>query len=492
MIIGIDLGSNQLTAAWVGGSGSPQLVPDRYDSEIFQTPVSLGFENSRAFVGRAAEVVAEDNPVAPFARQLKLALGSPEPVLLDARRRAWFAETALTPVLQKVMDDAALAGGTRPKFAVLTVPQVFTSAPRQALVRAADWAGLGGAVLINRDLAAARYLASSLDLASPKRALVVSVGTHFVEISLFEARARGLKVLGSAGARLGGAQMDEALGHALLPGLGEVAEDPAGRRTLGAAMTRLRQRLTKPGTREVETVVFVRGQPRVINLLSLQYQQIVAPVVAKIIELADSALHQAGANWSQVEVVWPVGGCAQEATVLDALAAKLGRAVQPRQSLQASAFGAALHAVDLLAGEPWSGLPRLPGHRGAALALRLVDAENKVRLDELISGQAPWPAQAVKRFNTSRADQVRMVFDLVFADERGIESAALVAFGPIAKPQLNLAIELHVAVNAQGLLSVEAVDTSTGNKLSRTLLTRGASSEPLVNQRTLLDGFRYS
>lgn len=492
MTIGLDLGTHQLTAAWVGSSGSPQLVPDKLDSEIFQTPASLGLDGSRTFVGRAAEVVAEDNPAAPIARRLKLAVGSGEPVMHDARRRPWLAETALTPVLQKIIDDATLATGSRPTFAVLTVPHEFTSAQRQAVARAADWAGLGTPVLLPRSLAAARYLASSFDLSVPKLALVCAVGTHFTEVSVLEARSHSLQVRGTASARLGGAQLDEALLEALRPVLGDPADDPAGRAPLGSAIARLRQRLGQPGTREVETVIFQRGQPRLVSLVATQYQRIIAPVVARIVALADTALQQAGADWSQIDAVWPVGSCALEPAMLEALAAKSGRAVTPRQALQAAAFGAAQHAVDLTSGEPWAGLPRLPGRRGAALALRLIDADKKIRLDELIPGSTVWPAQAVKRFTTSRADQVRMVFDLVFADATGLESAALVAFGPITKPQLNLGLDLQVAINAQGLLTAEAVDTRTGAKLPRTLLTRGVSSEPLVNQRLLLDGFRHA
>lgn len=490
MTIGLDLGTYQLTAAWVGSNGSPQLVPDKLDSDIFQTPASLGLDGSRTFVGRAAEVVAEDNPAAPVARRLKLALGSGEPVMHDARRRGWLAETALTPVLQKIIDDAAFAAGSRPKFAVLTVPHEFTPAQRQAIARAADWAGLGTTVLLPRSLAAARYLASSSDLVGAKLALVCAVGTHFTEVTVLEARPHRLQVRGTASARLGGAQMDEALLDALRPVLGDPADDPAGRVPLGMAIARLRQRLSQPGTREVETVIFRRGQPRLVSLLASQYQRIIAPVVARIAELADTALQQAGTNWSQVEAVWPVGSCALEPAVLDVLAAKFGRSVTPRQALQASAFGAAQHAVDLANGESWVGLPRLPGRRGAALALRLIDTDKKVRLDELVSGSTAWPTQAVKRFTTSRADQLRMVFDLVFADATGIESAALVAFGPINKPQLNLGLDLQVAISAQGLLTAEAVDTRTGAKLPRTLLTRGVSSEPLVNQRLLLDSLR--
>jgi molecular chaperone DnaK len=491
MTIGIDLGSQQLSAAWVGPNGSPQLVPDKHDAEVFHTPASLGLEGGRTFVGRAADVLAEDNPAAPVARSLKLSLGSPEPVLHDMRRRPWLAETALTVVLQKILDDATLASGSRPKFAVLTVPQDFTSAQRQAVLRAADWTGLQGALLLDRSLAAARYLAAAPDRPASLLALVLVVGTRFAEATLLDVGERSFKVRATACARTGGSQMDEALLRALQPGLGGIADDPANLPSLTAAIAGFRRRLAKSGAKEAEAVLFVRGRPCQVHLLSSHYEQVIAPVVAQLIGLAERVLQQAGVNWNQVDVCWPVAGCAQEPAVLQALAAKCGRPVQPRQAIQAAAFGAALHAADLVAGSAWGGLARLPGSRGAALALRLVDSEKRVKLDELIPAGSPWPAQAVKRFATSRADQARMVFDLVFADAANIDSAALVAFGPIPKPRLNLGIDLHVSVNAHGLLIAEATDTSTGNKLPRTLLTRGASSEPLVTQRTFLEGLRH-
>lgn len=492
MTVGIDLGSQHLSAAWVGPAGSPQLVADKHDPEVFVTPTSVGAEGSRLLVGRSAEVLAEDSPNAPIARRLKLSIGNGESALRDGRGRAWHAETALVPVLQKVLDDATLAAGNRPAHGVLTVPREFTPAQRQAVLRAADWAGLSGVVLLDRSLAATRYLAGSVDASGTPLALVLAMGNRFAEASVIELGPQSLAVRSCASARLGAAVFDEAVLHALRPLLGDAIDDPITRGPALQAVNRLRQKFAKPGASEAESVLFVRGKPFLVHLLAAMHQQAIAPSLDQVDALVEDALQQAGVTWQRLGPIWPVGGGAQEASVLARLSAKAGRAVTARQSLQAAAFGAAQHAHDLHQGTPWMGLPARPGASGAALALRLVDAEKKVRLDPLIAAGAPRPSQAVRRFTTARDDQTRMVFDLVFAQGTTVESAGLFAFGPIPKPRAGLGIELQVSVSPQGVLHADAIDTSTSNRLPRTLLTRGVSSEPLVAQRTLLEGLRYA
>lgn len=492
MTFGLDLGSHHLSAAWVGPNGSPQLIADKHDPDVFVTPITVGVEGNRAFVGRSAEVLAEDSPNAPIARQLKSALGSGEPVLRDARGRGWFAETALVPVLAKVLDDAAIAAGARPTHAVINVPREFTSVQRHAVLRAADWAGLPGTVLLDRSLAAARFLATGHDANGGALVLVFAVGNSFAEATVIEIGPRALAVRGSASARLGSATMDHALLQALRPLLGEAIDDPAVQTATLPSVARIRQKLAKPGARDAEGVIFLRGRPFLVHLAASQHERIIAPTLDQLLGLADAALQQAEVDRAKIAAVWPVGGCAQEGPVLAGLAAKSGRPITPRQALQSPAFGAALHAADLHAGSPWLGLPVRPGANGSAVALRLIGADKKTQLDELIPSGAPRPAQVMRRFSTVRDDQVRMVFDLVFTHGTAIEAAVLAAFGPIAKPRSGLPIDLQVTLGADGVLLVEATEGLSGQRLPRTLLARGGSSEPLVGQRTLLEGIRHA
>lgn len=492
MTFGLDLGSNHLSAAWVGPGGSPQLVSDKHDPDLFVTSTVVGVDGARAFVGRSAEVLAEDNPQATLARQLKTALGSGEPVLRDARGRGWFAETLFVPLLNKVLDDTALAAGNRPQHAVINVPREFTLAQRHAVQRAADWSGLASAVLLERSVAAARFLAHGLEAsAAPQLALVFAVGSRFAEAAVFELGPRSLALRGSAHGRGGSATLDESLAQALRPLLGDPPDSPLEQTALLHAVARLRQKLTKPGTRETESVLFVRGKPYVVHLTAAQHDQICAPHLDQLLQLADAALQQAGVTWDQLAHVWPVGAGAQEACVVAALSARLGKPVTPRLALQAPAFGAALHAADLQRNTAWLGLPARPGGPGAAVALRMVGADKKPQFDPLLAADAARPARATRQFATARPDQVRMVFDLVFTNGTAVEQAALLAFGPIAKPRTGLIVELQVTLGTDGVLQVEATEGVGGPRLPRTVLSRGGSSEPLVNQRLLLEGIRH-
>lgn len=492
MTFGLDVGSQHLSAAWVGPGGSPQLIADKTDPDIFVTPAVVGLEGNRAYVGRSAEVFAEDNPLAAVARSLKSSLGSGEVLLRDARGRGWFAETLLTPLLTKVLDDAALAAGARPAHAVINVPREFGAPQRQAVLRAADWAGLASAVLLDRSVAAARFLASGIDNSGNDLALVFSVGNRFAEATVVEIGPRSLAVRGAAQARVGSRALDEAVWQALRPVVGEAVDDPAAQAQALPFVSRWRQKFSRPGTREAETVLFLRGKPHVLHLTATQHEQIGAPIVAQLMELAQAALQQAGIGWDRIAQVWPVGAGAQEPTVLAALTTLAGKTVTPRMALQAPAFGAALHAADLHGGNPWLGLPTRAGRPDSGVALRLLGADQKPTYDPLIAAGSALPARATRQFTTARAEQVRMVFDLVFLNGSNAETAGLFAFGPIAKPRAGLVVELQVALSAEGVLSAEATEGVGGPRLARTLLVRGGSSEPLVAQRTLLEGIRHA
>jgi molecular chaperone HscC len=492
MTFGLDVESQHLGAAWIGPGGSPQLIADKHDPDLFTTPSVVGLDGSRAYVGRSAEVFAEDNPLAAVAQDLNSSLGTGEELLRDARGRGWFAETLLTPLLAKVLDDAAIAAGTRPTHAVVSVPCEFSPPQRQAVLRAADWAGIASAVLLNRSLAAARFLASGLASGGNDLALVFAVGSRFADVTLIEIGPRSLAVRGVASGELGSRALDEALWQALRPVLGEAVDDPTVQAKVLPGVRAWRKKFQRTGTRDAETVLFVQGKPHVLNLTALQHEQICAPLAAQSLELAQAALRQAGITWDRITHLWPIGTGAQEPTVLAALAAEAGRSFTPRMALQAPAFGAALHAADLHGGQPWLGLPTRPGRPDSAVALRLVDADRKPTYDTLIASGSPLPARATRQFTTARADQVRMVFDLVFINDSAPESAGLFAFGPIAKPRPGLVVELLVTLGPDGVLAAEATEGVGGPRLRRTLLARGGSSEPLVAQRNLLEGIRHA
>ncbi len=490
MILGIDFGTNQLSAAWIGPDGSPALVPDKHDPETFATPVCICLEGDRAHVGRAADLLADDNATWPAARRMKAAWGTGSGVMTDSRGAAWLPETAITLLLRKIVDDAKLVLGRRPERAVITVPANFTAAERQAVWRAADWAGFSQVGLIEDGLAAARFLATG-DTTPSGPILLLAAGVRQIEARVLTAAEGEIKTLGMAAGHGGEGELHEQLLATIAALVGVGADGPA-RTTFQRAAERQLPKLLKPAGREIEQVFFQRGRPFIVNLLPAHITRAAAPAMGKILAVADEALQKAGLGWRDLAMIWPVGCCALQPQLLVTLGERWGRAVTARQPLQAAAFGAASHGADLAAGKPWRGLPAAPGRPGAAFGLRIRDAAGQASFEELIAATAARPAKATRQFMTTRADQVRMVFELAFKDGAGVEPAGVLAFGPISRPRLNLAIDLQVTLDERGELTVEAVEAASGAKLPRTVVTKGMSSEIFVQQRGLLDNLRVS
>lgn len=485
MILGVDFGTSQLSAAWIGPDGSPALVPDKHDPETYATPACVCLEGERGHVGRTAEMLADDNPNWPVARRMKSIWGTGTSIMTDARGASWMPETTVALLLRKLVDDAKLVLGRRAERAVIAMPADFAAAEQQAVRRAADWAGFSQVCLIEDGLAAARFLAAGENVPSG-RILLFSAGVRRIEARVLTAASGGLKTLGVATGQGGEGEMHEQLFAALQPLLGG-----ADRANLRGTEKQL-QKLLRSGGREADQVFFQRGRPAIVSLLPAQLAAAVAPALNKMFGVGEQALQSAGLNWRDLDAIWPVGGCALQPLVIAGLSERWGRAVVARQPIQAAAFGAAAHGADLAAGKSWSGLPGSGGRPGAAFGLRMRDASGVAHFEEMIASTATRPARASRQFMTTRADQVRMVFELAFKDGGNVEAANVVAFGPIARPKLNLAVELQASVDERGEVVVEAVDTSSGTKLPRTIITKGMSSEPFIQQRVLLDNVRLS
>jgi|GEM_PF-6301961 len=490
MILGVDFGTSQLSAAWIGPDGSPALVPDKHDPENFATPAWVCLEGDRAHVGRTAELLAEDNASWPAARRLKAAWSTNQAVMTDGRGATWLPETAVALLLRKLVDDAKLVMGRRPERLVITVPANFTTAERQAVWRAGDWAGFTQVGLIEDGLAAARFLAAGTP-PPPGPVLLLAAGARQIEARVLRVAENSLTTLGVSTGHGGEHELHEQLLALIAPLAGAGADGPARAAFLRSA-EKLLPRLLRPGGREMEQVFFHRGRPVIVNLLPVHAARAAAPALARILAVTEQALQAAKLDWSGLAAVWPVGCCALQPALLQALGEKWGRSVTARQPLQAAAFGAAAHGADLAAGQPWAGLPAAPGRPGAAFGLRTRDAAGQASFEELIAGTAARPAKASRQFMTTRADQVRLVFELAFKDAAGVEPAGVLAFGPIHRPRLNLPVDLQVTLDERGEVCVEAVDATTGAKLPRTVVTKGLSSELFVQQRGLLDSLRLS
>jgi hypothetical protein len=117
---------------------------------------------------------------------------------------------AIAAVLRRVVDEAAVVTGRRPRTAVLTYPAAWSTARRRTLRLAARHAGLVANRLVAEPEAAAWYLTEVHRLPLPPGATMVvyDLGAGTFDATLVERTTTGVRVRAVAGLDVGGLDLD--------------------------------------------------------------------------------------------------------------------------------------------------------------------------------------------------------------------------------------------------------------------------------------------
>jgi hypothetical protein len=258
--LGIDLGTTYTAAAV--HEGSPRRGPEVVTlGERGPTmPSVLCLKPDGGFVaGDAAERHAITDPQR-IARQFKRRLGDPTPLLIGGARVP--AEVLTGRLLAWVVDSVVRArGGERPASIVLTHPANWGPYKRDLLDKAAEIAGLPGAVLVTEPQAAAISYAAQERVDEGAVVAVYDLGGGTFDAAVLRKEADGgFTVLGSPEGieRLGGIDVDAALFARVTSAVGDAYEglDPDDPQAV-AAVARLRT----PAM--VDHVLLVGGSSRI-------------------------------------------------------------------------------------------------------------------------------------------------------------------------------------------------------------------------------------
>ena len=190
-------------------------------------------------------------------------------------------------------------------------------------------------------------------------------------------------------------------------------------------------------------------------------------------------LDAAALGWGQVDVVLLTGGSSLLPRVRQRLAQETGKpaaGLYNRHPHQAVAYGAALLAdATATRGDNQPMMAVAPYHLG----LRVRDpATGRPAVEVLVKRNEPLPARQTATFYTTRADQTRLVLDVVQSKGENdiVASLGLFAFGPLRRPRKNYPVEVTLAYDTEGLVRVTARDLVTGEAMEREL-TQGHDPE---------------